>query len=96
MSPKVGPTAQSASRHLWMLLCPLLCALVLADSQSTVTTSLPEDWTGTTIQLQPDLQTEAETPAEAQTDTQTEAQTEVTTEALTETQTKVITNNYTG
>lgn len=87
-----------------MLLCLLLCALVLAkgstvsteDSQSTITTSLPEDWTGTTIQLQPDLQTEAETPAEAQTDTQTEAQTEVTTEALTETQTKVITSNYTG
>lgn len=94
MSPKVGPAGQSASTHLWMLLRPLLCALILAkgstlsteDLQSTTTMSLLEDWTGTTIQLQPDLQTEAGTP----TDTQTEATT------LTETQTQSTTSNYTG
>ncbi|XP_040886605.1 sushi domain-containing protein 3 [Toxotes jaculatrix] len=101
MSLKVGPTGQTTgSSSFWMLLCPLLCALVLAqgstqsteDLQSTATTSLPEDWTGTTIQLQPDLQTEAETQTEAQTEVRTEA----TTETLTETQTQSITSNYTG
>lgn len=77
MYPKVGPTAQSTGTHLWMLLCPLLCALVQArgstlspeDSQSTVSESLPENWTGTIIQLQPDLQTETQMPTEAQTET---------------------------
>ncbi|XP_022604998.1 sushi domain-containing protein 3-like [Seriola dumerili] len=96
MSPKVGPTSQSASTHLWTLVCSLLCALVLAkgstlrneDQQSNATTSLPEDWTSTTVQLQPDLQTE--------TGTVTEAQTEATTGAPTETQTQSITTNYTG
>ncbi|XP_045928002.1 sushi domain-containing protein 3 isoform X1 [Micropterus dolomieu] len=92
MSPKVGPTAQSTGTHLWMLLCPVFCTLVLArgstlspeDSQSTAATSLLEDWTGSTIQLQPDLQTEAEGPTEAQT------------EALTDMPTQSTTRNYTG
>ncbi len=92
MSLKVGPSAQSSGIHLWMLLCPLLCAVVMAegstlspeDLQSTGANSLPEDWIGTTIQLQPDLQTEAQTQAEAQTD------------ALTDTATQSTTSNYTG
>lgn len=95
MSPKVGPTSQ-----LWTLLCPLLCALVLAggstvtpeDRQGAATTSLPEERTGTTVQLQPDLQTEAGTPAGAE----TEATTDSLTEAQTEAQTQSITSNYTG
>ncbi|XP_068573081.1 sushi domain-containing protein 3 [Cebidichthys violaceus] len=90
MSPKVGPVARSTGGHLWMLLCLLLCALVLAggstlspeDSQSTAGTSPPpEDWTGTAIRLQPDLQTE------------TQARTEAQTEAL---PTQSTTSNYTG
>ncbi|XP_070848532.1 sushi domain-containing protein 3 [Chaetodon trifascialis] len=89
MSPEVGHT-QSTGTRLWMLLCPLLCALVLArgstlspkDLQSTAATSLPENWTSTAIQLQPDLQTEAQTQAEAQT--------------LTDTPTQSTTSNYTG
>ncbi|XP_074481465.1 uncharacterized protein LOC141761756 [Sebastes fasciatus] len=95
MSPKVSPTLQSTGAHLWMLLWPLLCALVLArgstlspeDLQSTANTSLPsEDWTGTTaIQLQPDLQTETQMPMEAQTEAQTGAL-----------QTQSTTSNYTG
>ncbi|KAG8005789.1 Sushi domain-containing protein 3 [Nibea albiflora] len=88
MSPNVGPAAQSAGTHLWMLLCPLLCALALArgstlspeDLQSALATSLPEDWTATTVRLQPDLQTEAQTQTERQTDTPTQR----------------TTNNYTG
>ncbi|KAL3976680.1 hypothetical protein ACER0C_020169 [Sarotherodon galilaeus] len=96
MSLKVAATGKSASTHLWMLLCPLLCALVPAggstlspeDSRSTAATLLPEDLTGTTIQLQPDLQTEAQTPTEAQTESQTEA--------LTDMQTQGVTSNYTG
>lgn len=96
MSLKVGPTSKSASTHRWMLLCPLLCALVLVggstlspeDLQSTAATLLPEDLTGTTIQLQPDLQTEAQTP--------TEAQTRARSEALTDMQTQSVTSNYTG
>lgn len=96
MSLKVAATGKSASTHLLMLLCPLLCALVPAggstlspeDSRSTVATLLPEDLTGTTIQLQPDLQTEAQTPTEAQTEAQTEA--------LTDMQTQGVTSNYTG
>ncbi|XP_035533798.1 sushi domain-containing protein 3 [Morone saxatilis] len=98
MSPKVAPTVQSTGTHLWLLLCPLLCALALArgstlspkDLQSTAAMSLPEDGTGTTFQLQPDLQTEAQMEA------QTEAQTEVQTEALTDPPTQSITSNYTG
>ncbi|KAG7496796.1 hypothetical protein JOB18_025125 [Solea senegalensis] len=94
----------SSSSHLWMLLLllllllfePLLCALVLGegstlstqDTQSNNTESLPEEWTGTTIQLQPDLQTEAETP--------TEALTESLTGTVAEIQTQSITSNYTG
>lgn len=93
MSLKVG---ESAGAHLWMLLWPLLCAVVLAGastvnpehSQSTAAKSLPEEWTGTTIQLQPDLQTEAQTPTEAPTQAQTEAPTEA--------QTQSVTRNYTG
>lgn len=62
-----------------MLLYPLLSALVLAtgsavateDMESTTATSVLEEWTGTPIQLQPDLQTEAQTPTETQTETQT-------------------------
>lgn len=96
MSLKVAATGKSASTHLLMLLCPLLCALVPAggstlspeDSRSTAATLLPEDLTGTTIQLQPDLQTEAQTPTEAQTEAQTEA--------LTDMQTQGVTSNYTG
>lgn len=96
MSLKVGPTGKSASTHLRMLLCPLLCALVLAggstlspeDLQSTAATLLPEDLTGTTTQLQPDLQTEAQTAAEAQTRAQSDA--------LTDMQTQSVTSNYTG
>ena len=92
MPPKVGPTALCTGTHLWMLLCTLLCALVLArgstvspeGAQSTAATSLPEDSTGTVIQLQPDLQTEAETQTEAQT------------EAVTEAPTQSTTGNYTG
>uniref|UniRef100_A0A7N6BBK9 Sushi domain-containing protein n=1 Tax=Anabas testudineus TaxID=64144 RepID=A0A7N6BBK9_ANATE len=79
MSPNMGPTGQSTSSHLWMLLYPLLSALVLAtgsavateDMESTTATSVLEEWTGTPIQLQPDLQTEAQTPTETQTETQT-------------------------
>ena len=89
---KVGPTSQSAGTHLWMLLSSLLCVLVLARGstlspeglQSIAATSLPEDWTGTTIQLQPDLQTETQTLTEAWT------------EAQTDTQTPPATRNYTG
>ncbi|XP_026183054.1 sushi domain-containing protein 3 [Mastacembelus armatus] len=96
MSLKVGPTGRSTSTHLWMLLCPLLCAVVLTrgsilspeDVHSTAATPLPENWTSTTTQLQPDLQTEAQTSTEAQTEAQTETQTE--------TQTQLITSNYTG
>ncbi|XP_076010422.1 uncharacterized protein LOC143003549 [Genypterus blacodes] len=70
MSRKVGPAP-----HLWTLLCHLLCTVVLvrgstpnpADLQMSNTTS-PEDWTSTTIQLQPDLQTEAQTAKAAQTE----------------------------
>ncbi|XP_073337240.1 uncharacterized protein [Pagrus major] len=95
MPLKVGPTALSTGTHLWMLLCTLLCALVLAsgstlspeDTQSTAATLLLEDSTGTMIQLQPDLQTEAQT--------QKEAQTEAVTEAVTEAPTQSTTSNYT-
>lgn len=55
------------------------------DSQSTVAPSPPENWTGTAIQLQPDLQTETQMPTEAQTEAQTEAL-----------QTQSTTSNYTG
>ncbi|XP_029317509.1 uncharacterized protein LOC115028157 [Cottoperca gobio] len=73
MTPRVGATARSRAPPLWMLLCPLLCAGVQAggstlspeDLQSTAATSLPEDRTGTSIQLQPDLQTEAQMSTEA-------------------------------
>ncbi|AWO97772.1 putative sushi domain-containing protein 3-like [Scophthalmus maximus] len=101
MSPKVGPTGRGTSTHLWMLLWPLLCAPALAEGTAPSTvdpqsaggaTSLPEDWTITTLQLQPDLQTEAMTLTEAQ----AEGRTGPTTEALTETQTRGITSNYTG
>ncbi|XP_069012646.1 sushi domain-containing protein 3 [Embiotoca jacksoni] len=96
MFVKVGHISGGAGSHLRMLLCALLCALVLAgsstlspeDSQSTAAPSLPEDWTGSPIQLQPDLQTEAQTP--------TEVATEARTEARTEAQTQSVTNNYTG
>ncbi|XP_049422620.1 sushi domain-containing protein 3 [Epinephelus fuscoguttatus] len=93
MSPKVGPSTQTTGTHLWMLLCALLSAVVLArgsslspeDLQSTAATSLPEDWNRTTIQLQPDLQTEAQVPTEAQTEAQTESL-----------PTQSTTSNYTG
>lgn len=92
MSQKVGPITQSRPGYLWMRLCLLLGALLLAkgstltaeDLQNTATVPLPEDWTGTTVQLQPDLQTEAQT------------QTEAPTEALTETPAVRTTGNYTG
>lgn len=92
MSSKVGATGQRASTHLWMLLCPLLSALMLAggstvsaeDLHSTTATPVLEEWTGTLIQQQPDLQTETQTATEAQT------------EAQTETQTVPATRNYTG
>lgn len=92
MYSKVGATGQSTNTHLWMLLCPLLCALTLAggstvsteDWHSTTATPVLEEWTGTPIQLQPDLQTEAQSPTEAQTEPQTE------------TQTVTATRNYTG
>uniref|UniRef100_UPI0037E8ECEB sushi domain-containing protein 3 n=1 Tax=Semicossyphus pulcher TaxID=241346 RepID=UPI0037E8ECEB len=92
-----------------MLLCPLLCAVVLVrgsslspeDLQSIAATSLPEDTTpGTSIQLQPDLQTEAQVPTEAQTEAPTEvhtaAQTEVKTEDKTDKPLQRTTSNYTG
>lgn len=77
MSPEVGATGTSS--HLWMLLCPLLCALMPAggstvsseDLQSATVTPVLEEWTSTLIQLQPDLQTETQTPTDAQTETQT-------------------------
>lgn len=92
MFPKVGPAAQIAGAHLRVLLIPLLCVLVLTsgstlspeESQGSTASPQPESWTGTTIQLQPDLQTESLTPTDAQT------------EAQTETQTPSATNNYTG
>ncbi|XP_056281080.1 uncharacterized protein zgc:162331 [Pseudoliparis swirei] len=70
MSPKVRPAARGAGRLLWVLLWPLLWALVPAggstlspgDSQSNAATSAPEDWTGTAIRLQPDLQAETQGP----------------------------------
>ncbi|XP_028307149.1 sushi domain-containing protein 3 [Gouania willdenowi] len=79
--------AEISSGHLWMLLCPLLCTLVLVSGstpspkgdQSTAGTSLPDQWTSNTVQLQPDLQTEAQTEA-----------------TPTEPQTLSVTNNYTG
>nr|XP_040030302.1 sushi domain-containing protein 3 isoform X1 [Gasterosteus aculeatus aculeatus]XP_040030303.1 sushi domain-containing protein 3 isoform X1 [Gasterosteus aculeatus aculeatus] len=93
MSLKVGPAAQSAGSLLLVLLWPLLCALVLAgsstvshvDPQSPAATSPPEDWTGTAIRLQPDLQTETLVLTEAQTEAQTEAL-----------PTQSTTSNYTG
>ncbi|KAI3366933.1 hypothetical protein L3Q82_009580 [Scortum barcoo] len=92
MSPKEGPAAHSTGTHLWMLLWPLVCAAVLArgstptpeDQQGTADTPLPENWTATTFQLQPDLQTEAQTASEAQT------------EAVTDAPTQSTTSNYTG
>ncbi|XP_054911607.1 sushi domain-containing protein 3 [Poeciliopsis prolifica] len=96
---------RSGGSCLWMLLLlPLLCCLVLAqsstlspeDSRSTTAAMLPEDWTNTTVPLQPDLQTVAQTPAEEPTEDQTAAPTEDQTEAPTEMQTQVFTNNYTG
>lgn len=88
MSPEAGH-ARGAGARPWTLLFPLLCALVLAggstpspeDPQSAAATPLPESWTGTTIQLQPDLQTEAQTQ---------EALT------LTDAPTQSTTGNYTG
>ncbi|XP_068163384.1 sushi domain-containing protein 3 [Antennarius striatus] len=82
MFMKSGPSPQTTG-GLWMLLWPLLCTVVLirGSHQSTAATSLPEDWTDTTIQLQPDLQTE-------------ELQTEVQTTTVVVTQSA--TSNYTG
>ncbi|XP_029016307.1 uncharacterized protein zgc:162331 [Betta splendens] len=90
MPPRTPPPRAIA--HLWMLLWPLLSVLVLTrgstvatgDSASTTSTPLVEEWPGTPIQLQPDLQTEAQTPTDAQT------------EAETETETLPTTRNYTG
>ncbi|KAM9845839.1 uncharacterized protein ACBR49_010835 [Aulostomus maculatus] len=92
MFPKVGPTPQTTGIQLWMLLSPLVCVLVLArgstlspeDLQNATAMSLPGNWSATTTQLQPDLQTEAQTPTETKTDDQTE------------TQTPAVTSNYTG
>lgn len=75
-----------------MLLCLLLSTPVLArgstlstgDLGSVATTSLAEDWAGTTGQLQPDLQTEAQTQAKVQR------------EDATDTPTMITTSNYTG
>lgn len=80
MPPKVGPVTHRSGSRLWMLLCLLLGALVLAggttlspvDLQSPAATSLQEDWASTTVMLQPDLQTEAQTQTEAVTDTPTQ------------------------
>lgn len=92
---------RSGGSCLWMLLLlPLLCCLVLAqgstlspeDSRSTTAAMLPEDWTNTTVPLQPDLQTVGQTPTEEPAEAPTEDQTE----APTEMQTQVFTNNYTG
>ncbi|XP_034529075.1 sushi domain-containing protein 3 [Notolabrus celidotus] len=103
MSLKAGPSTR------WMLLCPLLCAVVLVkgstrspqDLQSIAATSLLQDSTpGTTIQLQPDLQTVAQVPTEAPAEVQTEVQTEALTGAQSENKTdkpvQKTTSNYTG
>ncbi|XP_047245880.1 sushi domain-containing protein 3 isoform X1 [Girardinichthys multiradiatus] len=100
MSLRDRSRSESAGSHLWMLLLPLLCTLLLAqgstlspeDSLSTAATMLPDDWTNTTAPLQPDLQTVYQTPTEEPAEATTEDQTE----ALTEMQTQVFTNNYTG
>lgn len=96
MPPKVGPVTRCSGSQLWMLLCLLLGALVLAagttlspvDLQSPAATPLREDWASTTVVLQPDLQTEAQTQTEGQTDAQTEP--------VTDTPTQRTTGNYTG
>lgn len=87
MSLKEGPSGT----HLWMLLCPLLCSLVLVRGSTLISedpqltgATLMEDWASATVPLQPDLQTEAQAPTEAPT------------EALAEMQTQIITSNYTG
>ncbi|XP_068611615.1 sushi domain-containing protein 3 [Brachionichthys hirsutus] len=67
-----GPSSGTTGSHFWMLLWPLLWASALTRGfspspehlQSTAATSPPpEDWTGTTIGLQPDLQTDLQTEA---------------------------------
>nr|XP_057934695.1 uncharacterized protein zgc:162331 isoform X2 [Doryrhamphus excisus]XP_057934696.1 uncharacterized protein zgc:162331 isoform X2 [Doryrhamphus excisus] len=62
--------------HLWVL---LLCTLVPTPGSEPISEDLhnftalmlPGNWTATTIQLQPDLQTDSETTTEVQTETPT-------------------------
>ncbi|XP_004082966.1 microtubule-associated serine/threonine-protein kinase 3 isoform X1 [Oryzias latipes] len=67
--------APNSSTVFWLLLCPLLSSMVLAtgppltpkDFESPTAALSLGDGVGTTVQLQPDLQTEPQTPSEAPT-----------------------------
>ncbi|XP_056878667.1 uncharacterized protein zgc:162331 [Takifugu flavidus] len=90
MPPTVRPDPQTPASCLWRRLCLLLSVLVLVGGSTPApegersTTATWEDWTGTTIQLQPDLQTEVQTPTAPRT------------ESPTDRPTPSSTSNYTG